>query len=65
MTPTRHVPFLAWTLAAVCASAADPPIDFSQDVAPILEKHCLHCHSDNISKGDVSLSTIKSLRKTN
>ncbi len=36
-------------------------IDFQRDIAPIFEKHCLHCHSDNISKGKFSLSTITGL----
>jgi hypothetical protein len=63
MTLPRLIPFLAWALIATCAPAAEPPIDFGRDVAPIFEKHCLHCHSDNISKGDISLSTIASLRK--
>jgi hypothetical protein len=63
MTPPRLFPFLAWALAAASTSAAEPPIDFGRDVAPIFERHCLHCHSDNISKGDVSLSTIESLRE--
>lgn len=63
MTPRRLFPFLAWALAAACAQAAEPPINFGRDVAPILEQHCLHCHSDNISKGDISLSTIESLQE--
>jgi mono/diheme cytochrome c family protein len=69
MTPPRLVPFIAWalctccTLCSCCTSAAEPPIDFGRDVASIFEQHCLHCHSDNISKGDVSLSTIESLQE--
>lgn len=63
MTPQRLLPFLAWALGVIGAPAAEPPLDFGRDVAPILEQHCLHCHSDNISKGDVSLSTIESLRE--
>lgn len=32
-------------------------VDFESDVAPILEKHCLRCHSDGQRKGEFSLST--------
>lgn len=44
------------------AVAADQQaIDFERDVAPIFEQHCLQCHSDNISKGEFSLSTAQGL----
>lgn len=63
MTPPKLIPLLAGILAACSISAAaEPSIDFGRDIAPLLEQHCLHCHSDNISKGDLSLSTIKQLQ---
>ncbi len=49
-----------WWAAAV--GAVDTSIDFHRDVAPIFEQHCLQCHSDNITKGEVSLSTGTTLR---
>ena len=55
---------IALTLSAVvsCSVArADTTLDFERDVGPIFEQHCLHCHSDNIAKGDFSLSTIAGL----
>ncbi len=36
---------------------------FSEQVAPILERHCVRCHSDEEHKGALSLSTEQSLRK--
>ncbi len=36
-------------------------IDFASQVQPILETHCLRCHSDEEAKGDVSLATLTSL----
>lgn len=36
---------------------------FSEQVAPILERHCVRCHSDEEQKGGLSLSTEQSLRK--
>ena len=32
-------------------------VDFATDIAPILQQHCLRCHSDENDKGDLSLST--------
>ena len=55
---------IAFSITAVIAATltyADELVDFERDVAPIFEQHCLHCHSDNISKGDLSLSTIDDL----
>lgn len=63
MTRTILMPLLAWACCSICSWAADPAIDFQRDVAPILEQHCLHCHSDNISKGDLSLSSVTHLRE--
>ncbi len=63
MTQRRIALFLTNVLWSTCvwwptrACAADAPIDFRRDVAPIFVQHCLSCHSDNIHKGDVSLST--------
>ncbi len=33
------------------------PFDFSKDIAPILEKHCLRCHGGDAPKGGLSLTT--------
>ncbi|MGC1272211.1 MAG: PSD1 and planctomycete cytochrome C domain-containing protein [Planctomycetaceae bacterium] len=40
---------------------ADEPLDFTRDVAPILERHCLRCHRADNEKGDVSLATVADL----
>lgn len=44
------------------ASAVDS-INFEQQIAPILEQHCLRCHSPGIRKGDISLATIDDLKE--
>lgn len=36
-------------------AAADPALDFGQDVRPLLEKHCYKCHGAEKSKGGVRL----------
>ncbi len=56
------------TLLAVCwstaaAPAADPPVDFETQIAPIFENHCVRCHTPGNAKGDLSLATIEDLRE--
>lgn len=51
--------------AACCAlsafgishASADDEISFQDDVAPILEQHCLSCHDDRVHEGDFSLQS--------
>lgn len=38
-----------------------PGIDFEIQIAPLLQQHCLRCHSPGINKGDISLATIADL----
>ena len=47
------------SLLASSAIANDgaSPVDFARDVAPVLEGHCLTCHSAENRKGDISLAT--------
>ncbi len=67
MTPAP-VPsrWIAWPLVLLAAwiaagepqpAGAKPPqqIDFARDVAPILERYCVRCHSQQGAKGDVAL----------
>ena len=58
---TKLSPFTILVLTALNASAAEPKVDFSRDVAPILERHCVRCHQPDNLKGDVSLVTPKDL----
>jgi mono/diheme cytochrome c family protein len=52
-----------WLMSLCCsATAADEPIDFSKQVAPIFEQHCVRCHSPGNNKGDVSLATFDDLK---
>lgn len=37
-------------------------IDFEQQIAPILEQHCIRCHSPGNRQGDVSLATFNDLQ---
>lgn len=42
--------------------ADQPGFDFRTQIAPILENHCVRCHSPGNTKGDVSLATIDDLK---
>ncbi len=42
--------------AAPSASSADDQY-FTQRIAPILERRCVHCHGDSTRKGNLSLAT--------
>jgi Protein of unknown function (DUF1553)/Protein of unknown function (DUF1549)/Planctomycete cytochrome C len=35
------------------------PIEFERDIAPLFEKHCIHCHQTENKKGEFSFSTSK------
>ena len=54
---------LGFILFGMNSLGASQPIDFARDVAPILETHCLRCHSPNNAKGEVSLATVADLRE--
>lgn len=49
-------------------TAADPAgsatrISFEKQIAPLLETHCIRCHSPNNRKGELSLETIVDLKE--
>ena len=50
-----------WLVALCCSAKANEPIDFGKQIAPIMEQHCVRCHSPGNSKGDVSLTTFDDL----
>ena len=65
--PTRLAEVISlscvWLMALCCStSAADEPVDFGKQIAPIIEQHCVRCHSPGNSKGDVSLATLDDLK---
>jgi hypothetical protein len=53
---------LAAVILAMGANAlAEPSVDFSRDVGPILERHCIRCHQPGNNKSTLSLSTFADL----
>ena len=50
------------TMPGFNAAVADEPVNFRKQIAPILAKHCVRCHSSENSKGDVSLATFDNLK---
>lgn len=49
-------------LLSVIASSAFAEVDFSKQVAPIIEAHCVKCHLPGNAKGDTSLHNFDDLR---
>jgi mono/diheme cytochrome c family protein len=50
-------------LNATGTQAAESPIDFARDVAPIFQAHCLRCHQPSHKLGELSLATSEDLTK--
>src|SRR5579883_1354710 len=53
----RVVAALGIALFPTVASADEPERLFREQVAPVLEKRCLHCHGAETHKGGLSLSS--------
>ena len=49
--------------AAPLASAQDTPVSFRNDIAPVLAKKCVACHSPEKTKGGFQLHTFAALSK--
>jgi Planctomycete cytochrome C. len=49
----------AWL--AVMACSADAAVDFAKEVAPLLEQHCLACHSAAKSAGGLAIVSRESV----
>jgi hypothetical protein len=58
--PSRSLRRLLTTLGVGLSVNAHAGVDFREQVAPVLEAKCLGCHSPNIAKGDVDLSSAAS-----
>jgi len=55
---------VAILFALLCnTGAADQPLDFAKDVAPIFQQHCVRCHTPGNAKGDISLATFAHLKE--
>src|SRR3954463_7703656 len=58
---------LSLLTASICAMSATAlfaksPVDFSRDIAPIFEQHCIRCHQPSNKKGGFSLATAAELK---
>jgi len=43
------------------SGSSSSPVDFENEIAPLLETHCIRCHSPNNRKGELSLETFDDL----
>jgi WD40 repeat protein len=51
------------SLLASSARAADQPVSFVRDIAPILQANCISCHSQRLKDGELAVDTHASLLK--
>jgi hypothetical protein len=61
MPTTRLVILLGVGICVSATAALGAGIDFNRDVAPILVKRCLECHSENTAMGGLILTTRSGL----
>ena len=61
----RLTPLLLWIAVAapVIARAADAPVSFKRDVAPILIKQCQGCHNAEKNKAQFRVDTFERLMR--
>jgi hypothetical protein len=56
--------FLTLGLATVGATAAEPPVDFSREIQPLLAKRCFACHGPDTQEGGLRLDSAAPSRAT-
>ena len=60
--------FRAFPAVLICvrpgrAAQAAAPVDFAREVAPLLERSCLRCHTPGNAKGGIALATAAGLAR--
>lgn len=55
--------FHLFAAVVLCPFPVAAAVDFETDVAPIFQQHCVSCHNEGNSKGDVSLATFADLEE--
>lgn len=64
MNALRYLPTAIIATVLCCAPlTADEPIQFQQQIAPILVRRCLACHAEQRFKGEYQLHTLQALFK--
>ena len=58
-------PFILWGELEVAEIKRDKPVDFQEEILPMLRANCLACHNRTRSKGEVIMETPDDIRKGN
>ncbi len=63
-SPRSARSLLVVTMIMLCCtvSMADESVDFGEQIVPIIQQHCLRCHSPANKKGEISLATFDDLK---
>ena len=58
-------PFVGFAKLEIKEIKREKPVDYQEEVLPILRANCLACHNRTRSKGDVVMETPDDIRKGN
>jgi len=58
-------PFILWGELEVAEIKRDKPVDFQEEILPMLRANCLACHNRTRSKGEVIMETPDDIRMGN
>ena len=58
-------PIGSWAKLEIAEVKRDKPVDFQEEILPILRANCLACHNRTRSKGEVIMETPDDIRKGN
>jgi WD40 repeat protein len=58
-------PLGSWAKLEIAELKRDKPVDFQEEILPILRTNCLACHNRTRSKGEVIMETPDDIRKGN
>ena len=59
------LPLGSWAKLEIAEVKRDKPVDFQEEILPILRTNCLACHNRTRSKGEVIMETPDDIRKGN
>ncbi|WP_207062570.1 c-type cytochrome domain-containing protein [Motiliproteus sp. SC1-56] len=59
----RYLFLLAWLLGTFGVHASESPVRYQEQVKPLLDQHCVECHSGWFPKGGLRLDSLANIRE--